>query len=149
MPSTYSPNYQDGNGTGKAWFQDVEINPATLADGSLRQRFDPVKYPQLGDVGDAKVGRTKIVLVLNPATPAALASVTLTATVTGVGNANGTVQFKDGSTAIGAPVALAGGVATKTVGAGFAAGAHSVTAVYSGDPENPSVTSAAAAFTAA
>jgi hypothetical protein len=40
--STYAPP-----GTGHH-HQDAAINPATLADGTLLQRFDRVAYPQLG-----------------------------------------------------------------------------------------------------
>ena len=29
-------------------FQDVTISPATVADGTLRQRFDTLAYPQKG-----------------------------------------------------------------------------------------------------
>ncbi|MFD4181492.1 Ig-like domain repeat protein [Rhodococcus sp. NPDC058514] len=54
----------------------------------------------------------------------------------------GTVQFKDGDTNIGAPVALAGGTAIRSHT--FAtAGAHSITAVYSGATGFAGSTSAA------
>jgi hypothetical protein len=63
-------------------------------------------------------------------------STTFTATVTatgpGVGTPGGTVQFMDGATPIGAPAALAGGVATFGTAA-LTTGTHTITAVYSGD----------------
>ncbi|MFD4295339.1 Ig-like domain-containing protein [Rhodococcus sp. NPDC058505] len=58
-------------------------------------------------------------------------SVELTATVTPA-EATGTVQFKDGGTDIGGPVALATGVATYNH-TFTTTGAHEITAVYSGD----------------
>jgi hypothetical protein len=73
----------------------------------------------------------------NPSTPGQ--SVTFTATITGTGSAatpTGTVTFKDNGTAIGNPVTVstAGGVttaaATETI---TTTGAHTITAVYSGD----------------
>ncbi len=66
-------------------------------------------------------------------------SVTLTATVTG-SSPTGTVQFRDGATNLGAPVALAGGQA-QLVTSALAVGAHSITAVYGGDSGNQGSTS--------
>jgi hypothetical protein len=57
----------------------------------------------------------------------------------------GTVQFYDGTTAIGAPVSLLQGTATFS-SSGFAVGSHTVTAVYSGDSTHSSITSSAIAF---
>jgi hypothetical protein len=37
-----------GDEYGRKYFQDVEISPATLKDGSLVQRFDVVMYPGNG-----------------------------------------------------------------------------------------------------
>ncbi|MFC4604144.1 Ig-like domain-containing protein [Rhodococcus kronopolitis] len=65
-----------------------------------------------------------------PATAAPGEAATLTATVA-PGQAGGTVQFFDGTTAIGAPVQVTGGTATLTHSF-TAVGAHGVTAVYSG-----------------
>ena len=53
----------------------------------------------------------------------------------------GTVQFMDGSVALGAPVALSNGVATFSTNA-LSVGSHSLTAVYSGDAANAASTSA-------
>lgn len=67
-------------------------------------------------------------------------NVTFTATVTGVAP-TGTVQFADGATKLGSPVALNGGVAALATGA-LAPGSHSMTATYSGDSGNqPSISS--------
>ena len=67
-----------------------------------------------------------------PATAGENEAVTLTATVDPAQN-GGTVQFFDGTTAIGGPVAVSGGSATLSH-AFASAGAHGVTAVYSGTP---------------
>ncbi|MFC9789686.1 Ig-like domain-containing protein [Rhodococcus sp. NPDC127528] len=67
-----------------------------------------------------------------PATATENEAVTLTATVAPA-QTGGTVQFFDGTTAIGGPVPVTGG--TATLSHAFAsAGAHGVTAVYSGAP---------------
>lgn len=66
---------------------------------------------------------------------------TLVATVVGYAP-TGTVEFFDGVTSIGA-VAMAGGVATLSY-SGPTAGAHNITASYSGDSDNLVSTSAAA-----
>ncbi len=66
-------------------------------------------------------------------------AVTFTATVPS--GATGTIQFKDGTgTNLGAPVTLAGGVAT-VVASALTAGTHSITAVYSGDSTHAAATS--------
>ncbi|MGW2662254.1 Ig-like domain repeat protein [Nocardia tengchongensis] len=76
-----------------------------------------------------------------PSTATTGQAVDLWATVNGPGNvpaAGGTVQFKDGGTAIGSPIALASGGAKLTYTFN-AAGAHAISAVYSGaDGFNPS-----------
>jgi hypothetical protein len=60
-------------------------------------------------------------------------SVTFTATVaSGAGTPSGAVRFSDGGVNLGPPVALSAGVATLTT-ASLSAGAHSISAVYSGD----------------
>ncbi len=68
-------------------------------------------------------------------------SVTFTATVTGA-SPTGTVQFADGASNLGAAVTLNGGIATYGTSA-LAAGSHSITATYSGDPGNQPGASAA------
>jgi hypothetical protein len=68
-------------------------------------------------------------------------SVELTATID-PSDATGTVQFKDGATDIGGPVAVTAGVASYTH-TFTVAGAHDITAVYSGDTGFATSTSAA------
>jgi hypothetical protein len=77
---------------------------------------------------------------LNPSTTGA--SVTFTATVssTTAGTITGTVTFLDGTTSLGTGT-LAGGVATFMTSS-LAAGPHSVTAQYGGDPNYAASTSA-------
>jgi hypothetical protein len=41
-PGTYTPDDT------QASFMDEVISPATLKDGSLQQRFDPMAFPQVG-----------------------------------------------------------------------------------------------------
>jgi hypothetical protein len=66
-------------------------------------------------------------------------SVTLTATVTG-SSPTGTVQFKDGATALGSPVALNTNQASLSTNL-LSVGSHSITAVFSGDAANSASTS--------
>jgi sugar lactone lactonase YvrE len=76
------------------------------------------------------------VLLTNPVTFAALLS-------SAAGTPTGTVSFNDGITLLGT-VTLSSGRASLTISA-LAAGAHSITAVYSGDANFASVTSTAVA----
>jgi hypothetical protein len=70
------------------------------------------------------------VLSVSPASPQALgASVTLSATVTSSAAVSGTVQFRSGTTALGAPVAVTGGAASLTTTA-LPAGTLSLTAEF-------------------
>ncbi len=66
-------------------------------------------------------------------------SVTFTATVSGATTPTGTVQFFDGVTSLGT-VALSGTSAALTTSA-LAVGTHPITAVYSGDIDDPGSTS--------
>ncbi len=72
-------------------------------------------------------------------------AVTFTATVR-PSDATGTIQFNDGVTPLGPPVALNNATATLSVPSGaigaFSVGAHPITAVYSGDGTNAGSTSA-------
>jgi hypothetical protein len=73
------------------------------------------------------------------------APLTLTSTVVGTGGSvTGTVTFQDGTTALGAANLNSSGLATLSV-TGLSPGAHSIIAVYSGDPNNFSSTSPALA----
>jgi len=90
---------------------------------------------------------TTTALAVTPASPVvAPASLSLKATVTGTG-AVGTVQFLDGTTPLGVPVAVVDGVASKSL-TGVVAGTHSYKAVFT--PTNAALfsasTSAAATY---
>jgi hypothetical protein len=92
----------------------------------------------------AVLAPTETSLVLDPAAPEIKKAVTLTATVTGADPA-GTVEFFDGSTSLGsAPVS--GGTASLAVPAGFAAGGHTLTAVFGKTATANTSTSSAVAF---
>lgn len=83
-----------------------------------------------------------------PATVVFGEATNFTATVTaenGTGAPTGTVQFKVDGADFGAPVPLSGGTATSGSTSSLSAGAHTVTAVYSGDSNFE--TSAAGAVT--
>jgi Bacterial Ig-like domain (group 3) len=89
------------------------------------------------------IGPPNIQLVssVNPSTPTV--NVTFTVTVTSTnGTPTGTVIFNDGATALSGALALSGsGVATFST-ATLSAGSHPITAVYSGDANFTTVTSA-------
>jgi hypothetical protein len=77
---------------------------------------------------------TTTTLAVTPPSPQnAGAQVTLTATVTPA-NAAGSVQFTDGATAIGGPVAVAAGLASTST-SGLSVGTHTLTATFT--PTNP------------
>jgi hypothetical protein len=71
--------------------------------------------------------------------------VAFVATVTG-NNPGGSVQFKDGGANLGAPAAVAGGIATLRTSA-LGLGGHSISAAYSGDSQNAASTSAGLSHT--
>ncbi len=93
------------------------------------------------DAGGVGPGGTATVVVssINPSLVGQ--SVTFTATVTGT-TPTGSVQFKDGATDLGGPVALVGGTAALTTSA-LSAGSHPITAVYGGDADDATSTSPA------
>jgi Bacterial Ig-like domain (group 3) len=82
---------------------------------------------------------TSLLSSLNPSLSSQ--AVTFTATVTG-NLPTGTVQFKDGAANLGAPMTLAGGGTVSFTTAALTSGSHSITAVYSGDANNTTSTSA-------
>ena len=75
-------------------------------------------------------------------------SVTLTARIAGEASVapTGSVTFKDGSTALGPPVRIVGGVATLTPSLWRPEGSHAITAVYGGDTNYSALTSATLNF---
>jgi hypothetical protein len=74
-------------------------------------------------------------------------TLTLTASVSGYAP-TGSVQFRDGGVTLGSAVTLSEGAASYSTNA-LASGAHSITAVYSGDTNNASSTSAVASVSVA
>lgn len=48
MATTTTYTQTAGTEEGNQYFMDVEVNPTTLADGTLGQRFDPHRFPQVG-----------------------------------------------------------------------------------------------------
>ncbi|SEK88360.1 beta strand repeat-containing protein [Rhodococcus maanshanensis] len=149
---------------GTVQFKDGAANiggPVTLAGGvaTLSHTFDAAGAKSItavysggaGFTGSTSAAATVFVSVPDeattttvtvPATANVGAAVELKATVSPAA-AGGTVQFKDGATNIGGPVTLAGGVATLSH-TFDAAGAKSITAVYSGGAGFTGSTSAAA-----
>jgi hypothetical protein len=108
-----------------------DANHATSTSGALSQAVNP--------------DGTTTALASSADPSASGQSVTFTATVSasspGAGTPSGTVTFKDGSTTLGTGT-LSGGKATFTT-SGLAPGSHSITAVYGGDTNFTSSTSAA------
>ncbi|HEX3235655.1 MAG TPA: YDG domain-containing protein [Gemmatimonadales bacterium] len=78
------------------------------------------------------VKRASTTTVSGPASSTFGASVTFTATVAGGPSPTGTVQFKDGGVNLGAPQTISGGTASVSTST-LTGGAHTITAVYSGD----------------
>ncbi len=95
-------------------------------------------YTPAGDFPPASATTTTTSVSASPTSAHTGDTVTLSATVSPAGAA-GTVQFKDGSTAIGSPVTVSAGAASTTT-TFSSTGSHSITAVFT--PSN------SAAFTA-
>ena len=93
---------------------------------------------------------TSTTLATNVTTIAAGVNMTLTATVVGI-DPTGNVQFKDGGTNIGVAIATTGTgtsrTATLTTASFTTAGVHNITAVYVGDANDATSTSAASTVT--
>ena len=97
----------------------------------------------VSQVVDKAATSTKVASSLNPSTSGdkVTFTATLTATAPGTGTPTGTVTFKDGSTTLGTGT-LASGKATFAIST-LAEGTHSITAVYGGDSNFTTSTSAA------
>jgi Big-like domain-containing protein len=98
--------------------------------------FSPSTSPPVTFVATAATGAvaTGTELATSPASPVAQGTpVTLTATITPA-TATGTVQFKDGTTNLGKPVAVSNGTASGTTST-LAVGSRSLTAVFT--PADP------------
>lgn len=130
--STHTYTQTDGSETA-VYFEDVAISPATVKDGTLRQRFDTHLYPQKGIYIDETRGLPTVSVVSSSATPPSNMPFTLTATVAFPGHVGATtVTFKQGTNVLGTAVTNAAGVATLTVTGGLTAGAKSITAIAGG-----------------
>jgi len=157
---TFTATVTGNSPTGTVQFMDGAANlgtpvaltagAATLTSSTLSAGTHPVTAVYSGDGSNAPststalneviraISTTTVTSPLNPAT--AGQAVTLTATVAG-NSPTGTVQFMDGATNLGAPVALAAGTASLSSST-LSPGTHPITAVYSGDISNAPSTSA-------
>ncbi|WP_171018824.1 Ig-like domain-containing protein, partial [Rhodococcus sp. Q] len=117
----------------------TRCTPRDTTSGALNAGGGALASITVGTPGPVMVDSTTTLNV--PATAKTGTAVDLTATVAPAG-ATGTVQFKDGGTNIGSPVAVNNG--TATLNHTFTTnGAHSITAAYSGDTtRNPSTSAA-------
>jgi hypothetical protein len=85
--------------------------------------------------GAHSVRPTSLVLTSANTKVASGGTVTLQANVESQDNLQGTVTFYDGTTAVGSPVQVSGGVAILT-STSLPVGTHAITAKYSGDKED-------------
>ena len=130
-------------------------NTAALTTSALAVGTHPITAVYSGDADDTPSTSAPVSQVVNAAGPGVTAtslvsslnpstvgqSVTFTATVSGGTSPTGTVQFFDGASPLGAPVALAGNTAALTTSA-LAVGTHPITATYGGDADDSASTSA-------
>lgn len=125
----YVINFRCQNSNGGTIFGDFLATINLVSNGT---NFEGT-YTLVPPVGSGVETTTELA---QPATPIKQnATTTLTATVS-ASAAAGTVQFKDGATNLGAPVAVVEGVATKTGVALTAVGTRSITAVFTSADEN-------------
>jgi hypothetical protein len=128
----------------REWGVFMDWTTAT-SGGTLADRLDAATYTT-----EAIEAKTSTTLVASPAATALRdTNVDLTATVTpqfGAAPSTGTVQFKDGATNLGSPVAVSGGQATLSTTA-LPVGTRSLTAVYSGATGIETSTSAPVSYT--
>ncbi|GAA2248772.1 hypothetical protein GCM10010401_23210 [Rarobacter faecitabidus] len=133
----------------------VTAGQASFATSSLVAGTHTITVAYSGDSNyDAPAPKTANVTVVKNITSVTLSApegniaigedVVVTASVpTG---ATGTVQFKNGTENLGAPVNVTSGSASRTL-SGLALGGYSITAVYSGDAAYETATSGAKTFT--
>jgi len=163
-PATGTPTgtvtFKDGGSTlGSHALDEGDPDTAALSVDSLDVGSHTISATYGGDVGflgstsnsvtvDVAKATTSVDLTsdTNPSTFGQ--PVTFTASVSGGGptTPSGTVQFKDGSSAIGAPQPVIAGISSLTIGS-LAGGSHSITAVYSGSANYQGSTSNAVSQT--
>jgi sugar lactone lactonase YvrE len=144
-------SFYNGNALLTTVMLPVNSNTVTYTTSALPIGTDAIKAVYGGDTNTPMATNTLSQVVLNPATivfncPASDVIVntatTLTATVSSTGPApTGTVKFMDGSTLLGTGT-ISGGIAT--ISATFPTiGPQTLTAIYSGDSNDGTVTSTA------
>jgi hypothetical protein len=105
---------------GNVWFTEPGINRIGRITACLNEAAcSPSTTTLVSSVNPSKLGQALV----------------FTASVAG-NFATGTVQFMDGATNLGSPVSLSGGGVAQLMTSTLTPGAHAITAVYSGDPNN-------------
>lgn len=131
------------SGTGETAYGPTSTPPTAAGNYTVAAAISDANYTGTA-TGTLMISvATSVAAVDSSANPApAQSALTFTATVTSAaGSPNGTVSFLDGTTVLGQET-LSGGVCTLTTSS-LAAGAHTITAVYSGATNFGAGTSAA------
>ncbi|WP_280822789.1 Ig-like domain repeat protein [Pseudaminobacter soli (ex Li et al. 2025)] len=134
----------------------VSGTTATFTTSALGPGVHSISAIYAGDTNNATATYTAVTVTVGQAAPTITfsasdgnpslgSSVTFTATLVGGSSPTGTVTFNDGATALGTAT-VSGTTATFTTSA-LGLGAHSITAVYAGDTNNATATSAAVTVT--
>jgi hypothetical protein len=124
---------QDGQATSVAFTPSIAGTYCFRATFSGDSAHDPSSDSSTGQCVAVTVPTTTT-LSASPTTVVHGQSTTLTATVSSAGGTpSGSVQFKDGTTALGAPVTLVGGQASAPL-TDLAAGSHTLSAAYEPGP---------------
>ena len=148
-PSTGAPGgtvtfYDGASPIGSASLNQASPDTAAMSTGLLQVGTHTIhaSYAGAGGYAGSTSGNVTVTVakaststvVTSSQNPSTLGqAVTFTAKVTGAGTPpTGSVQFKDGATNLGAPVALTNGIANLTTAA-LGGGSHAITAVYPGD----------------
>lgn len=126
----------------------ITTNTLSVGTHSLQAFYsgDPNNGSAQSNFVTVTINLTPSTITLTGPTSAAVGqSVTLTATVAPAG-ATGTVNFRDGNTSIGTSTLNSAGIATLATST-LAAGTHTITAIYAGDANFGSSTSAPVTIT--
>jgi hypothetical protein len=129
----------DGSGTasfGPLAFGGVPAGQGVITSTATSPAGDTSEFSQC-PTGSPAATSTTVTSNINPSSVGQ--AITFSAAVTGA-SPTGTVQFKDGTTSLGSPVTVTGGMAQLATSA-LALGAHPITAMYSGDANNAPSTS--------